>query len=324
MSLLPDLLRLAAENRRWREGVHGGVGPQRLEDTVDELHRALADQRAGEAERLRAQKLSALAEFAAGAAHEINNPLAVISGQAQYLLKQLSVANGRWAMGDGAVEDDRENRKAKLEHPLQTIIAQTQRVHQILRELMQFARPPRPRAQPVHLPVLIREVATALGELAAQRHVQLRIEVEGNCEVRSPPRDPVPPPTALADAAQVRTALTCLLRNAVEAAPAEGWAAVRLELRPPDQIEVVVEDSGQGPQPHERELLFDPFYSGRQAGRGRGLGLPTAWRLAREQGGDLRFAGLPTGPTRFVLTLPLHLESEPARNGACHPAGVPD
>ena len=62
----------------------------------------------------------------------------------------------------------------------------------------------------------------------------------------------------------------------------------------------------------EREHLFDPFYSGRKAGRGRGLGLPTAWRLARQHGGDVRFAG--AEPTRFVLTLPaetLAATSEP-------------
>jgi nitrogen-specific signal transduction histidine kinase len=50
--------------------------------------------------------------------------------------------------------------------------------------------------------------------------------------------------------------------------------------------------------------MFDPFFSGRQAGRGRGLGLPTAWRLIREHGGDVRFQEFPQGPTRFILTLP--------------------
>jgi hypothetical protein len=50
--------------------------------------------------------------------------------------------------------------------------------------------------------------------------------------------------------------------------------------------------------------MFDPFYSGRQAGRGRGLGLPTAWRLAREHGGHVYFAERADGPTRFALRLP--------------------
>ena len=77
---LRDLLMLAAENRRLRRGRLQAE----LEQENDELHNALTRHRADEAERLRSAKLEALAEFAAGAGHEINNPLAVISGQAQY------------------------------------------------------------------------------------------------------------------------------------------------------------------------------------------------------------------------------------------------
>jgi signal transduction histidine kinase len=183
---------------------------------------------------------------------------------------------------------------------------------------MQFARPPRPQKQAVPLAALMREVTTALGELAEQRHVQLRVVASEGRSALSPCHSS--PVTIFADPGQLRTALTCLLRNAIEAAaPAEGegWAEIRLEGSKPDQVDVVVEDSGTGPKPQERELLFDPFYSGRQAGRGRGLGLPTAWRLAREQGGDLRFAGLPDGPTRFVLSLPLYANGKADRNGTC-------
>ena len=49
-----------------------------------------------------------------------------------------------------------------------------------------------------------------------------------------------------------------------------------------------LEDNGPGPTPLDREHLFDPFYSGRKAGRGPGLGLPAAWQLARQHGGDVR------------------------------------
>src|SRR5204862_7940439 len=80
--MLRDLLTVAAENRRLQQRAQAA----RLEREVDGLHEALRDQVRGETERLHRAKLNALAEFAAGAGHEINNPLAVISGQAQYLL----------------------------------------------------------------------------------------------------------------------------------------------------------------------------------------------------------------------------------------------
>jgi signal transduction histidine kinase len=174
---------------------------------------------------------------------------------------------------------------------------------------MQFARPARPQKELIDVPDLLRTVAAALEELAERRQVRLRCP------------DPAQPVTLFADANQLRTALTCLLRNAVEAAPAEGWAGIRLETPAPDRVEFVVEDSGTGPAPAQREHLFDPFYSGRLAGRGRGLGLPTAWRLAREHDGDVRFDFLPDGPTRFVLSLPRDPSDgelvEAGSNGTC-------
>jgi signal transduction histidine kinase len=223
-------------------------------------------------ERLRALKLHALAEFAAGAAHEVNNPLAVISGQAQYL-------RGR--------EDDPSRQRA-----LQAIINQTHRIHQVLTEVMQFARPSRPQKERIEVRTLVREAALALGDLARQRDVRL---------ICSEPDQSV---AVVADPRQIRTALECLLRNALEAAPAGGWARLQVQTPAADRLELVVEDNGTGPGSQQREHLFDPFYSGRLAGRGRGLGLPTAWRLVREHGGDVRYDGPSSGPTRFVLSLP--------------------
>jgi two-component system NtrC family sensor kinase len=275
--LLRDLLESAAENRRLRQQpLH-----DHLEHEIDALQRALEEQVHGETRRLQSGKLAALAEFAGGAGHEINNPLAVISGQAQYLLAH----EKDWIReeaGDGP-------RKA-----MEAIVAQTRRIHNILRELMQFAKPAPPCPGWLDLPSLLGETAAGLGELAAQRRVRIEVALQ-------PERLSV-----YADAGQLRSALTCLLRNAIEAAPTDGWA--RLVLRRPVEgadIEVLVEDNGPGPDASQRPHLFDPFYSGRTAGRGRGLGLPIAWRLAHLQGGDVRLdPPRRHEPTRFVLSLP--------------------
>jgi signal transduction histidine kinase len=268
MPLLREVLLLAAENRR----LTANPVLESLESDLDHLHRALQDQHAGEEGRLQAAKLNSLAEFAAGAGHEINNPLAVISGQAQYLLTH---------------EADPDRQKS-----LRTIVSQTQRIHLLLKELMYFARPPRPLKQAGGALGLMREVVQSLSELAGQRGVQL------HCTL------PDQSVSYYADPRQMHVALGCLLRNAVEAAPPNGWASLRLETPTADRLEWVVEDNGKGPTPLQREHLFDPFFSGRPAGRGRGLGLPTAWRLAQENGGDVRFEELPQGPTRFVLSIP--------------------
>jgi two-component system NtrC family sensor kinase len=267
LPLLPDLLAAAAENRRLRRG----TVLEELHARLDQLHQALHADQERTAARLHEARLRSLAELAAGAGHEINNPLAVISGRAQLLL---------------AREEDVGRRES-----LEAIVRQVRRVYDVLTGLMQFARPPKPTVESVDVAGLLAVAAAEGRDLATARGVSVEAAR----------------PTGLwvtADPMQARTALIALVRNAVEAAPAGGW--VRLTAAADaGRVLLAVEDSGPGPTPAQRDHLFDPFYSGRPAGRGRGLGLPTAWRLARGQGGDVRFE--PTaggGPTRFVLELP--------------------
>jgi two-component system NtrC family sensor kinase len=275
MPLLADYLRLALHHEERSERVL----LERLQSEVDHLQRALEEQCTSEKDRLRHQKLTALAELAAGASHEINNPLAVISGQAQYLL-------GR--------ETDPGRAKS-----LQTIIGQAQRIHHILNDLMQYARPSPVQLQIVDIAEVVQAAAASLQELANAHQVRLMC--------------PEPAPIAgrlRADPAQLKIILHNLLRNAIEAAPLEGWAGIRVQYLSEGGLEIIVEDNGPGLSGHAREHMFDPFYSGRSAGRGQGLGLPAAWRLARQNGGDVRFDESANGVTRFVLTLPLNLEPE--------------
>ncbi|GIW82301.1 MAG: hypothetical protein KatS3mg105_4108 [Gemmatales bacterium] len=268
VGLLPSLLELALENRRLqRQAI-----VEKLEAELDALHAAFRERKKTNEERLRAMKLHALAEFAAGAGHEINNPLAVISGQAQYLLHR---------------EADADKRAA-----LQKIIGQAERIHAVLTELRQFARPPQPVKARLEAGELIRDVVSGFAEQAGQKRIA--IQTAGVSA----------PVWCHADGKILRTALACLVRNAIEAAPEGGWVSVRLNSCKPDVLEFVVEDNGISPTLAQAEHLFDPFYSGRSAGRGRGLGLSTAWQLARVHDGDVRYEPRPGCPTRFVLSIP--------------------
>jgi signal transduction histidine kinase len=275
--LLRDLLQVAAENRR----IHATPRHDRLQDEADSLHLAIEEMLRGREHRLQEEKLTALAEFAAGAGHEINNPLAVILGQAQYLLGH----EAEWF----APDPEGEARAA-----LQKIVAQTRRIHSLLRDLMQFARPVPPSPAWHDLAALADEVAIGLVDLAKQR----RVTVTSESHFEKLP--------AFLDDVQTRVAVACLVRNAIEAVPADGQVKVCVREGESGQtLEVVVDDNGPGPDLAIRSSLFDPFFSGRSAGRGRGLGLPIAWRLARQQGGDVHLeSARPGGFTRFVLSLP--------------------
>ena len=263
-TLLPEFLRLALENRRQNDA----AWIERLQQELDHLQDALAQEGAVETNRLNNMKLSSLAEFAAGAGHEINNPLAVISGQAQYVLKQMDWLNVP-AEEIENVGEYLDGLREKVTPSLQKIIGQTQRIHGILKELMQFARPLPPDMQLMSVSDLVRDVVDSLQALAAEHQVQVRV----------PPLDS--DVMLHADPGQTRLALSGLVRNAIEAAPAGGWASVRIE-RQGTTLALIVEDNGGGPPANAVEHLFDPFFSGRSAGRGRGMGLPVAWRLARQ------------------------------------------
>jgi C4-dicarboxylate-specific signal transduction histidine kinase len=271
---------MAGEARR-RNGASLAV---RLEERVDALHRAADDLARLAGDRLRDAKLSALAELAAGAGHEINNPLAVISGNAQRLLR---------------TEGEEERAEA-----LQAIVRQSHRISGILRDLRQFACPPKPQDGVIAAAQLIDDAVGEVRTTAEERGVRIElVSVPGDVWLTG-------------DRQQLRHSLAAVVRNAVEAAGSDGW--VRVECASAgDAARFIVEDSGPGLTAEAAEHAFDPFYSGRSAGRGRGLGLSTSWRFLRQNNGAIRYEPTPDGTSRFVITLPVAAEDEIRVERAC-------
>ena len=268
VALFVRLLRLSAQARRSQAAVWLAAA----EDRVDQLTQLLGELR-GEFEfELRDAKLAGLAEFAAGAGHEINNPLAIISGNAQLLL--------------GKADAERQK-------PLLTIIRQTKRIHDILQGTRHFARPPQPSPESVELARWLPGVLDPLRGEAENKGLSLTTDLQGFDRSL----------TVVADPQQLRQALGHLVQNAIDAAPKGGWVRVGVQVYP-RSVRLTVDDNGPGPCAEYVEHLFDPFFSGRSAGRGRGVGLSIAWRLAQLNGGDVRFTPLPDGATRFTLTVP--------------------
>jgi len=221
---------------------------------------------------LDSDRIESLAEFSAGAAHEINNPLAVISGRTQQLLRR---------------EEDTDTRRT-----LEIILRQTDRISSILADLMQFARPDVPQPQILSGLDITGAVRDTLRSFAESSGVSLAVE------------PPVEANLVLADRCQIVRALDCLVENAIEAAGRGGTVILR-QTPFEGTLAFEVIDTGIGPDALQQRHMFDPFYSGSPAGRGRGMGLPTAWKLAKLNGGSVRFLpGHPEG-TCFVLRLPI-------------------
>src|SRR5262245_49057878 len=205
-------------------------------------------------------KLRALAEFAAGAGHEINKPVATIVGHAQQLLA-------------GETDPDRR-------HALATISAQAYRIRDMIGDVMLFARPPRPHPSDVELPDVLREISAKFDD--ELQKLSLRIEIEASSEI------PI-----YADPVQLRIVVSSLLRNSIEAIAGAGTIVIRAWAGSKNDRRAAlfsISDSGPGLSAADREHLFDPFYSGRQAGRGLGFGLAKAWRIVTLHGGTIEVA----------------------------------
>lgn len=232
---------------------------------------------------LEQEKLAALGELAYGASHEINNPLANISTRAQALMLD---------------EPDPERRRM-----LAIINTQAFRANEMIADMMLFARPPELVREQVDLVALVEAL---VGELAEEADLQ------GTRLTRSGITDPLP---TSVDRTQLTMALRAIVINSLQALGAEGEVDVAVKRAraggdggAPCSC-IAVEDTGPGIPPHVRRHLFDPFYSGREAGRGLGLGLAKCWRVVSLHGGRIDVTSAPRQGTIFSVTLPLETAS---------------
>jgi signal transduction histidine kinase len=237
--------------------------------------RAIDGSPAVDARALEAAKLAALAEFAAGAGHEINNPLATIVGRAQALLKH---------------EQDAGRRQS-----LATIAAQAFRIRDMIGDLMVFARPPAPVPQRLVLNEAVSALVERFADAASERACSLTLHADATV-------------FAWVDPTQLNVVLSELVRNSLDAV-AEASGTIELSVAA-EMIDsragavVIVADNGRGLSEIDRAHLFDPFYSGRDAGRGLGFGLCKCWRIVANHGGRIDVESAPGVGTTFRVFWP--------------------
>ncbi len=217
-------------------------------------------------------KLDAMKELAYGASHEINNPLANISARAQSLLRD---------------ERDPERRRT-----LDAINQQALRAHEMISDLMLFARPPKLELAAVNLGEIVQQAAHSLASELQRREISLALEIDDS------------PHGCSADSTQLQVAVYALLDNAANAIGRGGVINVAVKQGEASRVQIIVADNGPGIAAEVRPHIFDPFYSGREAGRGLGFGLSKAWRIITLHSGSIEVESPPTGGATFTITLP--------------------
>lgn len=257
----------------WLASVRQHEGAKRF---GEQLAQAMRDGARMQASLIESESLVRLGRMAAGAAHEMNNPLAAISGRAQILARRLEGTDG----GDAA----------------RAIIDASEKLSDLIQGLHVFACPPEVHRERMDASGLVSRAVRM-----ARRRAELAGVSEGAQEVRLRVDRAVPP--LWVDPDQLSDAISELISNALQSNARER-IEVRVYVDPSDdRLIVTVSDDGVGMAPETLVSAFDPFYSARPAGRGTGLGLSKARRLIEMHGGELTLESVEGKGTVARVTL---------------------
>jgi signal transduction histidine kinase/HD-like signal output (HDOD) protein len=248
-------------------------GARRLGEELAEANSALAE---AQDHLLRQESMARLGEMAAGAAHEMNNPLAVISGRSQLLSLTLRAGS-------------KEHKAA------QTIFKEAHRLSDLITCLHMFAEPPKPDRRKTDLGKVLDGVIRKV-HAGAER-------VDDSVSVTLQVKEPMG--LLNVDGAMIERAVRELVLNSLQARPKQ-LVQVVAQLQPGGRAVVIrVSDDGEGMDEHTLAHAFDPFFSAKSAGRRVGMGLARAQQLIAAHGGDLELRSTRAVGTVATITLPL-------------------
>ncbi len=226
-------------------------------------------------------RLAALGKLAAGVAHEINNPLAVIGESAGWMKELLE-------KGEGSGEQRRE-----LIRAAEDIGAQVHRCRDITAQLLGFARQSESRLAPTDLNAVVRDAVELAHKGGGGQDVRVEEELSAGL------------PEVESDAAQLRQVFLNILDNAFYALGQRGGGTVVVATsREEGGVLVSIADDGPGIPREARERLFDPFFTTKPVGQGTGLGLSICYGIVTKLGGRLWAEHPPQGGAVFKVFLP--------------------
>ncbi len=265
--------------------------------------RDITERRNMEAHLLRAQRMESIGVLAGGVAHDLNNILTPIMMTLELLHARLNDESGR--------------------RMLQTLESSVERGADLIRQILSFARGHEVEyvlIQPKHL---MREVEGIITH-TFPKSIDIRVEV--------------PPDlwTVSGDATQLHQVIMNLCVNARDAMPEGGVLRIKAENRelraadladrpgiiPGPFMMLSVSDTGTGMTPEVQKLIFDPFFSTKEVGRGTGLGLATVWTIVNSYGGFVEVSSQVGAGSTFVLCLPAELGRKVEEQGSEEEAGA--
>jgi len=260
----------------------GGMAVYLARRTVKRIVQADREKEMMNEQIIEAGKLASVGELAAGIAHEINNPVAIMveeAGWVEDLLEELRAES---------TETLEEVRRA-----LTQIKTQGARCKEITHKLLSFARRTDPKVQVVSINELVQEVVGLSEQRARFANIRIRTHLT-----------PELPPIAVSPS-EMQQVLLNLINNAIDAMERKG-GAIDITTRLEDGFLVVdVADTGEGIPKANLQRIFDPFFTTKPVGKGTGLGLSICYGIVKKMGGDITVNSAVGLGTTFHIHLPV-------------------
>jgi len=247
---------------------------EQLRETSEKLVESSRETESANVKLLESKKLAAIGRMAAGAAHEMNNPLAIISGRAQLLL-------------------EKKKAREELKVHLTVVKEQCDRLSKIISDLLGFARPVKPDIKEENLEGAIDAALADLSEKITGKQIRIVKHIQKNL------------PKGAFDRFQIIQVFVNVIKNAVEASDEKGTIEISAAASAGRPFLIVkIADAGEGIDAEHLDKIFDPFFSTKQAGRGTGLGLSIAHSIIEAHRGKIRARSALGKGTTFTIHIP--------------------
>jgi len=222
---------------------------------------------------LQSEKLAAMGRLTSQIAHELNNPIYGIMNTLELLKTEIPP----------------ESKRRRI---LELSLSETQRLSEMLRNMLSFSKPEEEKRKPIKINELVEGILLVMEK--QMREVNINVETTFDSEI----------PEVMASTNQMRQVMLNVIKNAKEAMPKGGTLAVRTS-REDDKVLIHVQDTGIGIPEEIRDKIFEAFFTTKQKVKGVGLGLSVCYGIIKDHGGEIKVESEEEKGTTFIISLPV-------------------